>query len=166
MIGMVLDQQIPLERAFRSPYDLQERLGAPLDAAALAAMDPEALAEVFRTKPALHRYPSSMAKRVQEVCSVVVETYGGDAAAIWTRAGDGAELLANVAGLPGFGEQKARIFVALLGKQFGVRPEGWESSRPDGRRRRHPSVTAGPSGRSPISTHPNRWPKCASTSSG
>jgi uncharacterized HhH-GPD family protein len=128
LIGMVLDQQIPLERAFRSPYDLQERLGAPLDAAALAAMDPEALAEVFRTKPALHRYPSSMAKRVQEVCSVVVETYGGDAAAIWTRAGDGAELLANVAGLPGFGEQKARIFVALLGKQLGIQPPGWKKA--------------------------------------
>jgi len=126
LIGMVLDQQVPLERAFRSPYDLRERLGGHLDVAALASMDPEALAAVFSERPALHRFPKSMAGRVQEVCAVIVDTYGGDAAAIWTSAADGKELLANVKALPGFGEQKARIFVGLLGKQLGVRPPGWE----------------------------------------
>jgi uncharacterized HhH-GPD family protein len=126
LIGMILDQQVPLERAFRSPYDLRERLGGHLDVAALASMDPEALAAVFSERPALHRFPKSMAGRVQEVCAVIVESYGGDAAAIWTSAADGKELLANVKALPGFGEQKARIFVGLLGKQLGVRPPGWE----------------------------------------
>jgi uncharacterized HhH-GPD family protein len=128
LIGMVLDQQIPLERAFRSPFDLKDRLGGPLDAATLASMDPEALAEAFAERPALHRFPKSMAARVQEVCSLIVDSYGGDAAAVWTSAADGKELLANVKALPGFGEQKARIFVALLGKQLGVRPPGWEKA--------------------------------------
>jgi uncharacterized HhH-GPD family protein len=128
LIGMVLDQQIPLERAFKSPYDLQERLGAPLDAATLAAMDPDALAAVFSERPALHRFPKSMAGRVQEVCALIVDSYGGDPAAIWTSAQDGKELLANVKALPGFGEQKARIFIALLGKQLKVRPPGWEKA--------------------------------------
>jgi uncharacterized HhH-GPD family protein len=133
LIGMVLDQQIPLERAFRSPYDLRDRLGGTLDAGAIAAMDPDALAAVFSEKPALHRFPSSMAGRVQEVCRVVVDQYGGDAAGIWTTAADGQELLANVRALPGFGVQKARIFVALLGKQLGVRPSGWrQASTPFG----------------------------------
>jgi uncharacterized HhH-GPD family protein len=126
LIGMVLDQQIPLERAFRSPFDLKERLGGPLDAAALASMDPELLSAAFAERPALHRFPKSMAARVQELCNVIVDSYGGDPAAIWTSAADGKELLANVKALPGFGEQKARIFVALLGKQLGVRPPGWE----------------------------------------
>jgi uncharacterized HhH-GPD family protein len=128
LIGMVLDQQIPMERAFKAPYDLQVRLGGTLDAAAIAAMDPDALAEVFATKPALHRFPRSMAGRVQDVCTAVVETYGGDAASIWTDATDGKQLLANVKALPGFGDQKARIFVALLGKQFGIRPSGWDTA--------------------------------------
>src|ERR1035441_3109593 len=117
---MVLDQQIPLERAFKSPFDLKERLGGTLDAGAIAAMDPDALAAVFSAKPALHRFPTSMAGRVQEVCRQIVDTYGGDATALWTSAKDGKELLANVKALPGFGEQKARIFIALLGKQLGV----------------------------------------------
>jgi uncharacterized HhH-GPD family protein len=125
LVGMVLDQQIPLEKAFRSPFELKERLGGTLDAATLASMDPDRLAEVFSTRPALHRFPKSMARRVQEVCAVVVDDYGGKAAAIWTTAGDGRQLLANVKALPGFGEQKARIFVALLGKQLGIRPAGW-----------------------------------------
>ncbi len=128
VVGMVLDQQVPLERAFRSPYDLRERLGGRLDVAELASMDPEVLAAVFSEKPALHRFPKSMAGRVQEVCAVIVDSYGGDAAAIWTSAADGTGLLANVKALPGFGEQKARIFVALLGKQLGVRPTGWEKA--------------------------------------
>ena len=128
LIGMVLDQQVPMERAFRSPFDLRERLGVPLDAAVLASMDPEALAAVFSERPALHRFPKSMAGRVQAVCGVIVDSYGDDAAAIWTSAADGRELLANVKGLPGFGDQKARIFIALLGKQLGVRPPGWEKA--------------------------------------
>jgi uncharacterized HhH-GPD family protein len=126
LIGMVLDQQIPLERAFKSPFDLQQRLGRPLDAVSLAAMDPDALATVFSERPALHRFPKSMAGRVQEACQIIVDSYDGDAAAIWTSAADGNELLANVKALPGFGEQKARIFIALLGKQLGVNPPGWQ----------------------------------------
>jgi len=128
LIGMVLDQQIPMERAFKAPADLRERLGGTLDAAAIAAMPPDELVEVFQTKPALHRFPRSMAGRVQDVCAAVVETYGGDTASIWTTATDGRQLLANVKALPGFGDQKARIFVALLGKQIGVRPPGWEKA--------------------------------------
>jgi uncharacterized HhH-GPD family protein len=126
IIAMVLDQQVPLEKAFRSPFDLKERLGGSLDAAKVASMDPGALADLFSARPALHRFPKSMAGRVQDVCALIVSTYNGDPAAVWTSAADGKELLANVKALPGFGEQKARIFVALLGKQLGVRPPGWE----------------------------------------
>ena len=126
LIGMVLDQQIPMERAFKAPYDLQRRLGGTLDAGAIATMQPDDLAAVFADKPALHRFPRSMAGRVQDVCAAVVDTYGGEASAIWTTASDGKELLAHVKALPGFGDQKARIFVALLGKQVGVRPPGWD----------------------------------------
>lgn len=127
-IGMVLDQQVPLEWAFRGPAVLADRLGGPLDAARLAAMDPDELSELFSRKPALHRYPGSMATRVQALCRAVVEEYGGDAANIWTGAADGRDLLARVKALPGFGEQKAKIFVALLGKQLGVTAEGWEQA--------------------------------------
>jgi len=133
VVAMVLDQQIPLERAFRAPRDLAERLGGTLDCGVLGAMDPEALAAVFGAKPALHRFPSSMARRVQEVCRIVSTEYGGDAAAVWTSASDGEELLANVKALPGFGVQKARIFIALLGKQLGIATPGWqEASSPFG----------------------------------
>ncbi len=128
LIGMVLDQQIPLERAFKSPYDLKERLGGRLDAAEIAAMDPEELARVFAQPPALHRFHSSNAKRVQDLCRLLVERYGGKAERVWRSAADGTELLANVKALPGFGDQKARIFVALLGKQLGVQPPGWEEA--------------------------------------
>ncbi len=125
LIGMVLDQQIPMERAFKAPFDLKQRLGGTLDPAAIASMAPDELAEIFAAKPALHRFPRSMAGRVQEVCAAVMENYGGDTAAIWTTVADGKQLLANVKALPGFGDQKARIFVALLGKQLGIRPPGW-----------------------------------------
>ncbi len=127
LIGMILDQQVPFERAFSAPSDLRDRLGGQLDAAAIAATPPDELAEVFAARPALHRFPRSMAGRVQQVCAVIASTYGGDAAAIWTTAPDGKTLLANLRSLPGFGDQKAKIFVALLGKQFGVRPPGWEA---------------------------------------
>ena len=133
LIGMVLDQQIPLEKAFTSPYVLTERLGHGLDARELAEYDPDALAALFATPPALHRFPGSMAGRVQELCRTLVSDYDGDAAAVWTGSKSGEELLRRVRSLPGFGEQKARIFVALLGKQLGVRPRGWrEASEPYG----------------------------------
>lgn len=128
LIGMVLDQQIPLEKAFKSPLDLKDRMGGRLDVADIAAMDPDQLATLFSTPPALHRFPRANAKRVQDLCRIVVDDYGGKAARVWTTAGDGAELLRRVKALPGFGEQKARIFVALLGKQLGVQPPGWEQA--------------------------------------
>ncbi len=128
LIGMVLDQQIPLERAFKSPADLRERLGAELDAGAIAAMDPSELARVFAVPPALHRFPASMAARVQATCAVVASQYGGRAGDVWGTASTGPELLRRIKALPGFGEQKARIFVALLAKQLGVRPPDWEEA--------------------------------------
>ena len=131
LIGMVLDQQIPLEWAFHGPYELTKRLGRRLDAADLAAMDPEQLAAAFSQRPALHRYPGSMAKRVQELCRHIVDDYDGDPAGVWKTAKNGDMLYRNVKALPGFGEQKARIFVGLLGKQLGVRPKGWQEAAGD-----------------------------------
>ena len=131
LIGMVLDQQVPLEWAFKSPHELKQRLGGRLDPAEIASMDPERLSEVFARPPALHRFPASNAKRVQALCRIVVERYGGQPERIWESAADGQELLANVRSLPGFGDQKSRIFVALLGKQLGVRPPGWEEAAGD-----------------------------------
>lgn len=131
LIGMVLDQQVPLEWAFRAPMLLKERLGGRLDAGAIAAMDPDELAKVFAERPALHRFPAANAKRVQELCRIVAEEYAAQPQRIWKTAPDGAELLRRVKALPGFGDQKARIFVALLGKQLGVRPPGWEEAAGD-----------------------------------
>jgi uncharacterized HhH-GPD family protein len=128
LIGMVLDQQIPLERAFSSPLDLKARLGGHLDPAGMASMDPDRLAEIFAERPALHRFPASNAKRVQELCQIVMDEYGGDAAEVWKGAADGDDLYRRVRALPGFGEQKARIFVGLLAKQLGVKPRGWEKA--------------------------------------
>jgi uncharacterized HhH-GPD family protein len=128
LIGMVLDQQIPLERAFSSPKDLKDRIGGRLDPGQIADMDPDALAKVFAERPALHRFPAANAKRVQELARIIVDEYGGDAAAVWTGASSGEDLLKRVRALPGFGEQKARIFVGLLGKQLGVRPDGWRKA--------------------------------------
>ncbi len=128
LVGMLLDQQFPMERAFHSPFDLKERLGGRLDAAEIASMDGEALAAVFRGPPALHRYPGSMAGRTQELCRVLVERYEGRAERVWKEAETGKELFANLRSLPGFGEQKARIFTALLAKRMGVAPPGWEEA--------------------------------------
>ncbi len=128
LIGMVLDQQVPLERAFSAPYDLTTRLGHELTAEELAAFDPDALSNIFSERPALHRYPKAMAARVQDVARVIVEQYGGEAAALWSTAPTGTELYERLAALSGFGPQKAKIFIALLGKQFGVRPPGWREA--------------------------------------
>jgi uncharacterized HhH-GPD family protein len=125
LIGMVLDQQVPLEWAFSGPHQLEQRLGRPLDAEAISELDPDELSELFSRKPALHRYPGAMAKRVQELSRIVVDEYGGKADNVWAGVGSASELLARLKRLPGFGEHKAKIFVALLGKQLGVRPEGW-----------------------------------------
>jgi uncharacterized HhH-GPD family protein len=131
LIGMVLDQQVPLEWAFAAPLMLQERLDGPLTAEHIAAMDVDSLAALFSQRPALHRYPGSMAQRVHELCRTVAGDFGGRAEKIWSGVATGEELMARIRALPGFGEQKAKIFVALLGKQLGVRPAGWEDvSRP------------------------------------
>ncbi len=129
LVGMLLDQQVPMEWAFSGPYTIAQRMGSDdLDAAAIAAYDPDAFAELLKQKPAVHRYPGSMAKRVQTLCQFLVDEYDGDASAVWREVGSGAELLDRLKALPGFGEQKAKIFLALLGKQFAVRPDGWREA--------------------------------------
>ncbi|MCC2031760.1 HhH-GPD-type base excision DNA repair protein [Microbacterium allomyrinae] len=140
LIGMLLDQQVAMETAFAGPLKIEQRVGS-LDAAALAGYDPEAFVEEFKKTPAVHRFPGSMAARVQSLCSAVAQDWGGDAAAIWTRpasepadgAPDGLTVLKRLKSLPGFGEQKAKIFLALLGKQYGYTGDGWrEASAPYG----------------------------------
>lgn len=126
LIGMLLDQQVPMEWAFAGPYHLRERLGGRLDAVAIAAMDPAELEDAFKRKPALHRYPANMAKRTRALCVYLAEEYGGDAARLWSGVESGRELYERVAALPGFGEYKARIFVGVLGKRLGVTPAGWQ----------------------------------------
>ncbi|MFF9008598.1 HhH-GPD-type base excision DNA repair protein [Streptomyces goshikiensis] len=129
LVGMLLDQQVPMEWAFSGPYTIAERLGADdLDAHAIAAYDPEAFAALLSRKPAVHRYPGSMAKRIQQLCAYLVEQYDGDAEAVWKGVGTGAEVLRRLKELPGYGEQKAQIFLAMLGKRFGVRPKGWREA--------------------------------------
>jgi uncharacterized HhH-GPD family protein len=127
-IGMLLDQQVPMEWAFSGPLRLRDKLGGRLDAAEIAALDPATLEAMFKGPPALHRYPGSMAKRTQALCQYVVDNYGGDAAAVWAGVDDGAELLLRVRALPGFGADKSKIFTAMLAKRFGVRPPGWEQA--------------------------------------
>jgi uncharacterized HhH-GPD family protein len=128
LIAMLLDQQVPFERAFSAPRDLVRRLGHEPTAEELATSNPEALAAVFAERPALHRFPKAMAARTQVLAQLIVAEYDGDAASLWTTAPTGAELLKRVSALPGFGEVKAKIFVALLGKQLGVRPDGWREA--------------------------------------
>ena len=124
MIGMLLDQQIPMEWAFAGPLTLRERMGGQLDATKIAATDPDEFAAVFKGPPALHRFPGSMGKRTQDLCQYLVDHHGGDAAAVWTGVDDGAELVRRVRALPGFGAEKAKIFTAMLAKRFGIRPPG------------------------------------------
>ncbi|MFC9681951.1 HhH-GPD-type base excision DNA repair protein [Streptomyces sp. NPDC056948] len=129
LVGMLLDQQVPMEWAFKGPATIAQRLGTDdLDAHEIAAHEPEAFAALLSQKPAVHRYPGSMAKRIQQLCQYLVEHYDGDAEAVWKDVGTGTELLKRLAGLPGFGKQKAQIFLALLGKQLGVRPTGWREA--------------------------------------
>ena len=130
LTGMLLDQQIPMEKAFCGPYVLAERLGDPgrLDPVVVAQYAPEAFVALMAGPPAVHRFPAAMAGRVQALAQAVVTSYDGDCAVLWTTASSGAELLGRLVELPGFGEQKARIFVALLGKQCGVRPRGWRQA--------------------------------------
>jgi uncharacterized HhH-GPD family protein len=129
LIGMLLDQQIPMEHAFWAPAELARRLGRDhLDAHEIAWFDPDALIAIFATPRALHRYPKSMAGRVQALCAALVEQYDGDVTLVWSGAADGGELFSRLVALPGFGKQKAQIFTALLGKQRGIAPDGWREA--------------------------------------
>ena len=130
LIGFELDQQVTLQQAFSGPLELKRRLGT-LDAATIASTDPEKLDAIFRERPAIHRFPSNMARRTRELCAFIVERYGGDARRIWADAKDGAELNQRLLELPGFGPMKAGTVTAILGKQLGVAPAGWKQYAPD-----------------------------------
>ncbi len=130
LIGMLLDQQFPMERAFFSPYLLDERMGG-LDVDRLAAMDDEQVREVFAGPPALHRFPGSMGKRARDLSRVIVSEYDGTPEKIWTEATHGKDLLRRLEALPGFGKAKSRVFIAILGKRLGVAPTGWEETAAD-----------------------------------
>jgi uncharacterized HhH-GPD family protein len=130
LVGMMLDQQYPMEHAFMGPQKVVSRFGS-FDPAAIAAADPEEFAALCSTTPAIHRFPGSMAARLQELARIVVEQYDGDASRLWTEAADGKDLLKRIQALPGFGAQKARIFTALVAKQLDVRPTGWEKAAGD-----------------------------------
>ncbi|WP_405807554.1 Fe-S cluster assembly protein HesB [Streptomyces sp. NBC_00210] len=165
LTGMLLDQQVPMEWAFSGPYTIAQRLGSDdLDAARIAAYDPDAFAELLKQKPAVHRYPGSMAKRIQQLCQYVVDEYGGDASAIWRDVETGEELLARLKALPGFGEQKAKIFLALLGKQFGVQPKGWrEAAGPYGEKGSYRSAAdiTGPDSLAKVRAHKQEMKRAA-----
>jgi uncharacterized HhH-GPD family protein len=128
LIGMLLDQQVPMEWAFTGPYTLQQRLGGSLDATQIASMDPDEFLAICKGPPAIHRFPGSMGKRVQALAQAIVDDYGGDAEAIWRDAGSGAELRRRLLALPGYGPDKTSIFIALLAKRLGVRPDGWQEA--------------------------------------
>src|SRR3954465_13993788 len=130
LIGMMLDQQFPMERAFAGPAKIRDRFGT-LDPSAIAAAGPAEFAAMGAVPPAVHRFPGSMAARIQQLAAIVVDEYGGMADRLWTEAGSGRELMRRLQALPGFGKQKAQIFTALLGKQLGVRPEGWDQAAGD-----------------------------------
>ncbi|MET7823540.1 HhH-GPD-type base excision DNA repair protein [Streptomyces sp. NPDC005386] len=157
LIGMLLDQQVPMEWAFAGPYTIAQRMGSDdLDAHEIASYDPEKFAELLSAKPAVHRYPGSMGKRIHQLCQYLVEHYDGDASAVWKDADDGAELLRRLKDLPGFGPQKAQIFLALLGKQLGVRPAGWrEAAGPYGEAKSFRSVAdiTGPESLTKVRAH-------------
>ncbi len=131
LLGMLLDQQFPMERAFLGPYVLKERLGGKFDPQTVAAHEPESFALLFKGPPAVHQYWGSMAGRVQSLAQHILDEYEGDAAALWETATDAADVFKRLRALPGYGEQKSRIFVALLAKRFGVKPQGWEQAAGD-----------------------------------
>jgi uncharacterized HhH-GPD family protein len=141
LVGMLLDQQIPMEVAFGGPKKIADRMGG-VDAREIADYDPDKFAALCAERPAVHRFPGSMATRIQALAQIIVDHYDGDATAIWTSGDpDGAEVLRRLKGLPGFGEQKAKIFLALLGKQYGVTPKGWREAAGDyGKAGSHMSV--------------------------
>jgi uncharacterized HhH-GPD family protein len=131
LVGMLLDQQYPMEAAFAGPKKIADRIGG-FDAGVIADYNPEQFAELCSKTPAIHRFPGSMAKRIQALAHIIVDQYGGEAAALWTAGDpDGPEVLRRIKSLPGFGEQKAKIFLALLGKQYGVTPKGWREAAGD-----------------------------------
>ena len=140
LVGMLLDQQIPMEVAFAGPKKIADRVGG-FDAATIADYDPEQFAALCAQTPAVHRFPGSMAKRVQALAQTIVDEYDGDVTALWSDGADGATVLRRLKALPGFGEQKAKIFLALLGKQYGVTPSGWRAAAGDyGKAGSHMSV--------------------------
>lgn len=131
LVGIVLYQQVPTEKAFAGPLVVQERLGRPLRVDEIAAMDPEALEAVFREKPAVHRFPASMAKKVQAVCQYLVEHYDGTVAGLWEGAETAEEVVKRLEAMPGFGEYKARVYFGVLAARFGIQPDGWQEMVPD-----------------------------------
>ncbi|OIK05897.1 HhH-GPD-type base excision DNA repair protein [Streptomyces monashensis] len=169
LVGMLLDQQVPMEWAFKGPRTIADRLGAgDLDAHEIAAMNPEDFAALLSGKPAVHRYPGSMAKRIQQLCQYLAEHYDGDAEAVWRDVPTGAELLKRLEALPGFGKQKAQIFLALLGKQLGVTPQGWrEAAGAYGEPRAYRSVAdiTGPGSLAKVRAHKQEM-KAAAKASG
>ncbi len=134
LIGFVLDQQVPLQKAFSGPLELQRRIGT-LDASEIAGLDPEKLDAAFRERPALHRFPGNMARRTHDLAAAIARDYDGDASRVWTEAKDGRDLHSRLLALPGIGDMKADTLVAILARRFGVRPAGWESVMPD-----HPTL--------------------------
>ena len=128
LIGMLLDQQVALELAFRGPYRIQERMGVPLDAATIAGWNPDDFTGLCCEKPAIHRFPAVMAGRIQELCAHIADEYDGRAERIWQRRRSADTVAANLRAVPGYGDEKVRIFLAILAKRFGVRPDGWESA--------------------------------------
>jgi uncharacterized HhH-GPD family protein len=134
LIGFALDQQVPVQKAFSGPLELRRRIGH-LDAEQIAAMDPGELEAAFRERPALHRFPGAMARRVQELCRTIARDYAGDARRVWTDAADGPDLEARLLALPSIGPMKAKSIIAILGKRLGVRPPGWDEVAP-----RHPTL--------------------------
>ena len=134
LIGFVLDQQVPVQKAFSGPLDLKRRIGT-LDASAISGMDPGELDSAFRERPALHRFPGTMAMRTQELCAAIATDYDGDAARVWNEASDGRDLQQRLLDLPGIGPMKARSLIAILGKRFGIKPPGWEDVAPN-----HPTL--------------------------
>ena len=128
LLGMVLDQQVPMEKAFAGPAVIASRMGGRLDVAAIAAMDEDEFVALCAQRPAVHRFPASMGKRVRQVCQVLVEDFDGDAANVWRGATTGSELKRAVGALPGFGAEKAAIFIAVLAKQRGIQPPGWREA--------------------------------------